>query len=199
MGATIKAGLPEILAIVKPLSEKESFVLSLIENLQREDLNPIEEAKGYKRLMSEFNLRQEDLAKTLGKSRPTIANTVRLLTLSPLIQDAILEGKISEGHARAIATIEDPIKQRLLLERIINQQLTVRDVENISKKTRKIKSKKNSDIIAVEEDLQKILGTKVEVKYRGKKSKIIISCFSLNELNRIIGIFRNKTNRNFSN
>ncbi|HAM38663.1 MAG: hypothetical protein A2474_03100 [Elusimicrobia bacterium RIFOXYC2_FULL_34_12] len=197
--ATIKAGLPEILAIVKPLSEKESFVLSLIENLQREDLNPIEEAKGYKRLMSEFNLRQEDLAKTLGKSRPTIANTVRLLTLSPLIQDAILEGKISEGHARAIATIEDPIKQRLLLERIINQQLTVRDVENISKKTRKIKSKKNSDIIAVEEDLQKILGTKVEVKYRGKKSKIIISCFSLNELNRIIGIFRNKTNRNFSN
>ncbi|OGS46130.1 MAG: hypothetical protein A2539_03320 [Elusimicrobia bacterium RIFOXYD2_FULL_34_15] len=191
--ATIKAGLPEIPAIVKALSEKESFVLSLIENLQRKDLNAIEEAKGYKRLMAEFNLRQEDLAKTLGKSRSTIANLVRLLSLSKQIQDAISEGKITEGHARAIASIEDPVKQHLLLERIINQQLTVRDVEKISLKTRKNKSKKNSDIVAVEEDLQKILGTKVEIKYRGKKGKIIISCFSLSDLNRIISIIKNKS------
>jgi len=115
------------------------------------------------------------------------------LTSSKQIQDAISEGKITEGHARAIASIEDPVKQHLLLERIINQQLTVRDVEKISLKTRKNKSKKNSDIVAVEEDLQKILGTKVEIKYRGKKGKIIISCFSLSDLNRIISIIKNKS------
>ncbi|MDO8734109.1 MAG: ParB/RepB/Spo0J family partition protein [Elusimicrobiota bacterium] len=191
--ASMLAGLSEIPAIIKPLSEKECFVISLIENLQRSDLNPIEEAKGYKRLMGEFNLTQEDLAKTLGKSRSTIANITRLLSLPQTIQDAISEGKITEGHARAIASIDDPMKQRLLLERIINQQLTVRDVEKISKNSKKSKSKKDSNIIAVEEELQRILGTKVEIKYRGGKGKIIVSCASLNELNRIIEMLKHKS------
>ncbi len=193
--AAMLAGLSEIPAIIKPLSEKECFVISLIENLQRSDLNPIEEAKGYKRLMKEFNLTQEDLAKTLGKSRSTVANITRLLSLPRNIQDAISEGKITEGHARAIASIDDPMKQRLLLERIINQQLTVRDVEKISKNSKKSKSKKDSNIIAVEEELQRLLGTKVEIKYRGGKGKIIVSCVSLNDLNRIINIFRQKNGR----
>lgn len=191
--ASILAGLSEIPAIIKPLSEKECFVISLIENLQRSDLNPIEEAKGYKRLMIEFNLTQEDLAKTLGKSRSTIANITRLLSLGQNIQDAISEGKITEGHARAIASIDDPMKQRLLMERIINQQLTVRDVEKISKNSKKTKSKKDGNIIAVEEELQRILGTKVEIKYRGGIGKIIVSCASLNELNRIIEMLKHKS------
>ncbi len=191
--ASMLAGLSEIPAIIKPLSEKECFVISLIENLQRSDLNPIEEAKGYKRLMGEFNLTQEDLAKTLGKSRSTVANITRLLSLPQNIQDAISEGKITEGHARAIASIDDPLKQRLLMERIINQQLTVRDVEKISKNSKKTKSKKDSNIIAVEEELQRILGTKVEIKYRGGKGKIIVSCASLNELNRIIEMLKHKS------
>ncbi|MBI5574252.1 MAG: ParB/RepB/Spo0J family partition protein [Elusimicrobia bacterium] len=193
--ASILAGLSEIPAIIKPLSEKECFVISLIENLQRSDLNPIEEAKGYKRLMSEFNLTQEDLAKTLGKSRSTIANITRLLSLGQNIQDAISEGKITEGHARAIASIDDPLKQRLIMERIINQQLTVRDVEKISKNSKKIKSKKDSNIIAVEEELQRILGTKVEIKYRAGKGKIVVSCASLNELNRIIEMLKHKSKK----
>ncbi|MEW6558289.1 MAG: ParB/RepB/Spo0J family partition protein [Elusimicrobiota bacterium] len=189
--ATIVAGLPEIPAIVKPVSEKESFILSLIENLQRKDLNPIEEAKGYKRLMTEFNLRQDDLAKTLGKARSTVANIIRLLSLPQQIQDAISAGKITEGHARAIASIDDPLKQRLLLEKIINQQLTVRDVEKISQKAKKTKPRKDSNILVMEEELQKILGTKVEIKYRAGHGKIIISCVSLADLNRIIEILQN--------
>jgi len=193
--ASMLAGLSEIPAIIKPLSEKECFVISLIENLQRSDLNPIEEAKGYKRLMGEFNLTQEDLAKTLGKSRSTVANITRLLSLPKNIQDAISEGKITEGHARAIASIDSPLKQRMLLERIINQQLTVRDVEKISKNSKKSKSKKDSNIIAVEEELQRILGTKVEIKYRGGKGKIIVSCASLNDLNRIVNILRHKSKK----
>ena len=193
--ASMLAGLSEIPAIIKPLSEKECFVISLIENLQRSDLNPIEEAKGYKRLMGEFNLTQEDLAKTLGKSRSTVANITRLLSFPKNIQDAISEGKITEGHARAIASIDSPLKQRMLLERIINQQLTVRDVEKISKNSKKTKSKKDSNIIAVEEELQRILGTKVEIKYRGGKGKIIVSCASLNDLNRIVNILRHKSKK----
>ncbi|MDD5688110.1 MAG: ParB/RepB/Spo0J family partition protein [Elusimicrobia bacterium] len=191
--ASMLAGLSEIPAIIKTLSEKESFVLSLIENLQRKDLNPVEEAKGYKRLMAEFNLTQEDLAKTLGKSRSTVANIIRLLSLPKQIQDAISEGKITEGHARAIASIDDPLKQRLLLEKIIAQQLTVRDVEKISQKSKKSTLKKDANITTVEEDLQKILGTKVEIKYRGKKGKIIISCYSLEDLNRIVNILHQKS------
>ncbi|MBN1384858.1 MAG: ParB/RepB/Spo0J family partition protein [Elusimicrobia bacterium] len=187
------AGLSEIPAIVKTVSEKESFILSLIENLQRKDFNPVEEANGYKRLMTEFGLRQEDLAATLGKSRSAIANIVRILTMPKNIQDAISEGKIREGHARAIAAIEDPLKQKLLLEKIINQHLTVRDAEKISQKVRISPSKKDSDVIAIEEELQKILGTKVEIKYRGGKGKLIISCASLGDLNRIIDILRYKS------
>jgi len=191
--AAMMAGLTEIPAIIKPLSEKECFVISLIENLQRTDLNPIEEAKGYKRLMGEFTLTQEDLSKTLGKSRSTIANILRLLSLPQNIQDAISEGKITEGHARAIASISDPLKQRMLLERIISQQLTVRDVEKISRSSQKIKPSKDSNITAVEEELQRILGAKVEIKYRGGKGKIIISCASLNDLNRLIDIIKPKS------
>ena len=188
--ATKLAGLPEIPAIIKPLSEKEIFTVSLIENLQREDLNPIEEASGYKRLMSEFGLNQEELAKTLGKSRSTVANIMRLLSLPKKIQDAIYEGKITEGHARAIASIDDPVKQALLMDRIISQQLTVRDVEKISQRTKKGKTKKDGNLLEVEDDLCKILGTKVEVCYRGKKGKITVHCYSLNDLNRVVDIIR---------
>lgn len=184
------AGLSEISAIVKTISEKESFIQSLIENLQRADFNPIEEAGGYKRLMTEFNLRQEDIASTTGKSRSTIANIVRILMLPKNIQDIIAEGKITGGHARAIASIDDPLKQKFLLEKIINQHLTVREAEKLSKKVKPGKSKKDSDTVAAEEELQKILGTKVEIRRRGKKSKLIISFVALDDLNRIINILR---------
>lgn len=188
------AGLSEIPAIIKTVSEKESFLHSLIENLQRTDFNPVEEADGYKRLMTEFNLRQEDIALTVGKSRSAIANIVRILSLPKNIQDIIAEGKITGGHARAIASIDDPGKQKLILEKIINQHLTVREAERLSKKSKPSKSKKDSDTVAAEEELQKILGTKVEIRFKGGKGKIIISCVSLGDLNRIIDILRHKIN-----
>jgi ParB family chromosome partitioning protein len=184
--ATKKAGLTEIPAIIKPLNERQSFILSLIENLQRKDLNAIEEAVAYKRLMMEFNLKQEELAKVLGKTRTTIANTVRLLSLPDKIQEAVIEGVISEGHARALASIDDPGKQGVVLDNIINKQLTVREVERLSRRIKNVKSTKDPEITATEEELQRALGTKVEISHRGKSGKIIISYFSLEDLNRII-------------
>ncbi|OQA90950.1 MAG: putative chromosome-partitioning protein ParB [Elusimicrobia bacterium ADurb.Bin231] len=181
-----KAGLPEIPAIVKPASEQESFILSLIENLQRKDLNAIEEAVAYKRLIKEFNLKQEDVAQALGKKRSTIANTVRLLSLPDNVQNAVISGTISGGHARALAAIEDKEKQAFVLDQIINQQLTVRDVEKISQKQDKKVLDKDPDIVVAEEEMQRALGTKVEISYKGKKGKIIISCHSLEDLNRVI-------------
>ena len=190
--ASMKAGLTEIPAIIKPLSDKESFILSLIENLQRKDLNAIEEAVAYKRLSLEFNLKQEELARALGKTRSTIANTMRLLTLPENIQRAVIEGKISEGHARALAAIEDAGKQGVLLDQIIKQHLTVRDTEKLGKKSKSRGAKKDPDATVAEEELQRALGTKVDVSYRGKRGKIVISCASLEDLNRVIDIILKK-------
>jgi len=190
--ASIKAGLNEIPAIIKPLSDQESFILSLIENLQRKDLNAIEEAVAYKRLTLEFNLKQEELARALGKTRSTIANTMRLLALPENIQRAVIEGKISEGHARALSSIEDPGKQSVLLEQIIKQHLTVRDAEKLTKRAKNKGKPKDPDAVVAEEELQRALGTKVDVSYRGGKGRITISCCSLDDLNRVIDLILKK-------
>jgi len=190
--AGMKAGLTEIPAIIKPLSEQESFILSLIENLQRKDLNAIEEAVAYKRLTLEFNLKQEELAKVLGKTRSTIANTMRLLSLPENIQKAVIEGKISEGHARALSSIEDAGRQGILLDQIIKQHLTVRDAEKLTRQVKKKGKAKDPDAIVAEEELQRALGTKVDVFFRGSKGKITISCCSLDDLNRVIDLILKK-------
>ena len=190
--ASMKANLIEIPAIIKPLSDKESFILSLIENLQRKDLNAIEEAVAYKRLSLEFSLKQEELAKVLGKTRSTIANTMRLLALPENIQRAVIEGKISEGHARALSAMEDAGKQSMLLEQIIKQHLTVRDAERLTRKSKSKSRQKDPDAAVAEEELQRTLGTKVDVSYRGKKGKIIITCSSLDDLNRVIDVILKK-------
>ena len=190
--ASQKAGLDEIPAIIKALSEQESFILSLIENLQRTDLNAMEEAVAYKRLSVEFNLKQEELAKALGKTRSTIANTMRLLALPEEIQKAVIDGRISEGHARALASIEDAGKQAVLLEQIIKQHLTVRDAEKLSKRSKKGGRAKDPDAAIAEEELQRALGAKVDVSYRGGKGKITDSCSSLDDLNRVIDIILKK-------
>lgn len=188
--AAKQAGLSEIPAIIKPLSEKDSFIISLIENLQRRDLNPLEEAVAYKRLMTEFQLTQEELAKSVGKTRSGIANTIRLLQLPDSIQNALLENKITEGHARAIASINDREKQTMLLEKIINQHLTVRDVEKASRQIKNVPPSKNPEIVSAEENLQRILGTKVEIKHHGKAGKLIISYYSVTDLNRIMELIQ---------
>jgi ParB family chromosome partitioning protein len=194
------AGLKEVPVIIKITDDKERFELSLIENIQRENLNSIEEAKAYKRLCDEFGHTQEDLARGLGKDRSVVANTLRLLNLSEDIQDAISAGLVSAGHGRAIAVIEDEKKQKLLLERILKEKLTVRDIEAIVAEWKsgtgiagKKKGKKQeAELLNLSEELQRRIGTKVKISGRPSKGKIEIHYYSLKELERISAFLKGK-------
>lgn len=194
------AGLKTIPTIVRDYDEKKIREVALIENIQRENLNPLETARALKELMEEHNLTQEELSKTLGKSRSAIANTVRILNLDERVLELVGEGKLSEGHARSLVAIESPQKQYKLALDIINLDLSVRDTENMVREEKEekknAKSKKNTkidklDIIYkdIESRLKKALGTKVSFKPSTKsKGKIIIEYFSSEELERILEI-----------
>ena len=199
--ASKKAGLKTIPVIVREYDEKKTREVALIENLQRQDLNAIETAKAIKELMEEHSLTQEEISKTLGKSRSAIANTLRILNLDERVQELVSSGKISEGHARTLASIPSPQKQYKLAMDIINLDLNVREAEERSKlakeeTTLKTKSKKKEslgklDIIYkdIENRLKKTLGTKVTFKPITKsKGKIIIEYFSGDELDRVLEI-----------
>jgi len=188
-------GNKDIPAIVREADNQEKLELAIIENVQRHNLNAIEEAKAYKRLKEEFALTQEDIAKKLGKGRVAIANTMRLLDLPVEIQRGIIEGKITEGHARAILGLDNPEKQRALYELIMKEKLTVRDTEN---KVREIMvpthSRKmtfnviNPEIQDLENRLQQNLGTKIQIKKKGASGKIMIDFFSEEEFDKIKGL-----------
>ncbi|MCB4791304.1 MAG: ParB/RepB/Spo0J family partition protein [Elusimicrobia bacterium] len=192
------ADLKEVSCIVKQVNDKEKFQLSLIENLQREDLNPIEEARAYKRLSQEFELTQEDLAKTLGKDRSVIANTLRFLNLDQDIQEAIIVGAISIGHAKILAGIDDKTKQKMLGEKILREKLTVREIEKIVAswksvlKSGKKKKKSDAELTSLAEELQRHLGAKVKIVGKPKKGKVEIFYYSLKELERLSLILRSK-------
>ncbi len=188
--ASIAAGLTEVPVIVKNFNDLEALEVSLIENLQRADLNPIEEAKGYQRLMKEFQKTQEELSKTLGKSRSHVANMVRLLTLPDVVKEALEKNIITSGHARALVGLENA---EFLLKQIITNGLSVREVEKIVQNPNmtempisKPKKKKDNDIIALEEELTSILKTGVKINWNGKKGKISIECHSLEKLDLIL-------------
>jgi len=189
------AGLKQVPAIIKKSNEQEKFLFSLIENLQRENLNPIEEANAYKKLTTDFNLTQEQIANIVGKDRTVITNVLRLLNLPDEIQDLISKGLITTGHARTLAGLTDKQQQKQLADKILNEKLTVREIEKLvadwKKETSKIKRRKRSpEVVSLENDLQKILGTKVELKTHGKKGKLIIYFYSLNELDNILKFFK---------
>jgi len=193
-------GMDKVPAIVRQAEDIEKLELSLIENIQRENLNPLERAKAYQRLISEFNLTQEEVAERVGKARSSVANTLRLLTLPEVIQDALEEGKINEGHARALLAKEDKDKQQMLLRRILGLGLTVRETENI------VQGKKVSPSTAVgeinswreqEEELSRRLGTKVRIKEKKKGGKIIIQAYTIEELHKLIDQLNNLSNSNF--
>ncbi|MCK4525691.1 MAG: ParB/RepB/Spo0J family partition protein [Candidatus Andersenbacteria bacterium] len=192
--ATKLVGIKEIPAIVRLATNQEKLELALIENIQRHNLNPIEEAKAYKKLQTEFKLTQKEVAKKSGKSRSTIANLVRLLDLPIEIQRGIIEEKITEGHARAILGLENPEKQRALYELILRNNLTVRSTEDKVKEvtihTHKRKIIKQADpyIQDLEDKIQQKLGTKVQIKKRGSSGKITIDFFSEEEFKKIIKI-----------
>lgn len=177
------AGLEKIPAVVKELSDREVLELAIIENVQREDLNPIEEALSYKRLIEEFGLTQEEIAKRVGKERSTIANKLRLLSLPKEAKDALMSGKITEGHARALLGIKDKKKRSEVLREILKEKKTVREVERKAKK-------KDPHIKALEDELSSFLGTKVRIFKGKKKGKIEIEFYSLDELDRLLEIIK---------
>lgn len=190
------AGLKEVPVIIRDYTEQEIVEISLIENIQREDLNPIEEAQAYKKLLTEFNLKQDEVAERVSKSRTAVTNSMRLLKLCDEVQQMIIDDMLSTGHARALITIEDPEQQYTIAQKIFDEKLSVRDVEKLVKNLNK-PEKPKKDIIEdksleiiyqdVSEKLKQSLGTKVEVSSKGNGSgKIEIEFYSHDDLERII-------------
>lgn len=184
------AGLQTVPVIVRDATEQQKLELAVIENVQRHDLDPIEEAKSYLKLAEDFDLSQEEVAAKMGKSRSAVANKLRLLHLPVEIQKALIEGKISEGHAKAILALENSEKQRALFDLIIKNNLTVRQVENktkeISVKTHKRMISVDPEIKALEDGISGKLGTKVKISKSGNGGRIIIDFYSQEELDNII-------------
>ena len=194
--AAQKAGLREVPVLVKEVDEREAFEDSLIENLQRDDLNPLEEAGAYKRLVEEFGINQEDLGTRVGKDRTTITNTLRLLKLPPEVQDHLLQNRISSGHARAILSLEMKERQIELCSLIIQKGLSVREAEALarqwSKKPKRgtAPGKRTGDLElqlnTLGDSLRQRLGTKVKITPKGKRGKIEIEYYSFDDLERIV-------------
>lgn len=193
--AAKEIGLKKIPAIIKSINNEKSLEIALVENIQREDLNPVEQANAFKRLIDEFKLTQQELAEATGKSRALVTNTIRLLKLNPEIQKNISEGKISFGHAKLLLSIEDEEVQKAVCDRIMANDLSVRDTEHLIKNIEKVQKKqfkvKNITIERfpeVEGRLRDILGTKISILYDGKKGNISIEFYSKEDLRRITGL-----------
>lgn len=198
--ATQLAGLTEIDAIVhKHLGDQELCALALIENIQREDLNPIETALGYRNLMSKFAITQSNLASYCGKSKAAVSNALRLLELEPEIQEALQNGTITEGHGRALLMVTNPAQRETLFKKMATSKMSVRQAEDAARAllfpTKKAgKRAKPAEVASFENDLQSALGTKVEVKYgrNMKKGTLVIHYHSLDELDNIASRLKNK-------
>ena len=197
--AAKQAGLKDIPVIIKDYDEQQIAEIALIENIQREDLNAIEEAVAYKRLMEEFHLKQDEIAERVSKSRTAVTNAMRLLKLDERVQDMLIQDMISPGHARTLLGIEDKDQQYNLAMRIFDEKLSVRDTEKIVKdlqKPKKEEKKKEADpqmeVIyqQLEERIKSIVGTKVAIQHKNKnKGKIEIEYYSQAELERLIDLF----------
>lgn len=189
-------GLKEIPSIVMNLSDKDILEISLIENIQRQDLNAIEEAKAYKRLLTEFKIVQEELSDRIGKSRTAISNTLRLLNLDEKVQNFIIEGILSEGHGRAILGLNNKELQYEVAQKIIDNKLSVRETERIVKNINEDKPEEKKEIISntnpfykdIKNRLQNYFGTKVVISNKKNKGKIEIEYYSEEDLQRILEI-----------
>ena len=197
------AGLKEVPVIIKDLTEQEIVEISLIENIQRENLNPIEEAIAYKRLLTEFNLKQDEVAERVSKSRTAVTNSMRLLKLNEKVQQMVIDDMITTGHARALLGIENQEKQFQVAQKIFDEKLSVRETEKLVKKIQqekeeskpkkeeKIDPKMEAILSDLEETMKGILGTKVAINRKDeKKGKIEIEYYSMDELDRIIDLIR---------
>ena len=190
------AGLQEISAIVREDDEKKNTEISLIENIQREDLNPFEKALGIRNLIDTYGLTQEEVAKKLGKSRSTIANTVRVLNLEPRVLEFVKEGKLTEGHCKALLSITDPEKQYVVAVDMIERGATVKELEQRNKKINKKEVSKEelrrTSVLYkdIENTFQGFFGTKVKLNPGKKKGKIIIEYASNDDLERILNLMK---------
>ncbi len=180
-------GLKEIPTIIKELDDKDAFILAIVENLQRQDLNPIEEAQAFKRLFEEFKFSLEDIAQFVSKDKTTVVNTLRLLRLPDKIKQALQEGVITRTQARTILGVEKLQAQEKLFHQILRDGLSVREIEKKVRLVSKKKRKADPFIIEVEERFQKLLGTKVKVfNKRNNRGRIVVEYYSLEDLERII-------------
>lgn len=193
--ASIKAGLKKIDAIVRDFDQKEIDILSLVENIQREDLSALEEAQAYKKLIDDFSMTQEEISKSMGKSRSYIANTIRLLKLNKDEMEALVDKKISASQARTLLSIKDQDSRKKALDGFINKELNVRDAEKINSKNKiKRKSKEKADGLSdidkilledYEEKFMEKVGSKVKIDKTDKTYKLIIDCFTVDDIENI--------------
>ena len=191
------AGLKEMPVVIKNMDKQETLVTALVENIQRESLNPIEEAQAYKSLINEFNLKQDEVAEQVGKSRTTITNSMRLLKLDEKVQQMLIDDMLTMGHARALLAIEDKEQQFIIAQKVYDEKLSVRDIEKMVKslqkkeeaKPKKKDKEENLDYIYrdIEEKIASKVGTKVHINNKAKgKGKIEIEYYSNDELDRIM-------------
>ncbi|MDY2959867.1 MAG: ParB/RepB/Spo0J family partition protein [Hornefia sp.] len=195
--AAREAGLSLVPCILRQFSDEENMLVAIIENMQREDLNPIEEAMGLEQMINVYGLTQEEVSKSVSKSRPYITNKLRLLKLPEEIKKLVGEGEISTGHARALITVSSKAKQAELCKKIIEEGISVRELEKLAseeKKPRKkpLKRVKSPDTLNVERELKEIYGTKVTINQKGNKGMIKLEFYSKGELNRLIDLLKCK-------
>lgn len=201
--AAKKAEMKEIPVIIKQLTDQEIMEISLIENIQREDLNPIEEALAYKRLLTEFELKQDEVADRVSKSRSAVTNALRLLKLSDKVQQMVIDEMLTTGHARTLLGIEDQEQQYVIAQKIFDEKLSVRDTEKLVKNlqnekknedngtAKKIDPKLEAIYKDLEEQMKRILGTKVTINHKDeKRGRLEIEYYSQDELDRIIDLIR---------
>ena len=194
--AARKADLVQVPCLIRDLSDEHNMLIAIIENMQREDLNPVEEAEGLNQMIETFGMTQEQISKSVGKSRPYIANALRLLKLPDYIKEEMSEGRISAAHGRTLIPVEDENLRRALCQRIIKEGLSVRETERLVSEQGKTKKKrpaakvKNPDVARVEEELKETLGTRVTINQNGKKGRIEIEFFSREELDRLIDLLK---------
>lgn len=193
--AARKAELKEVPCIIREFTDEENMLIAIIENMQREDLNPIEEAEGLNQMIKTYGLTQEEVSKSVSKSRPYITNALRLLKLPTEIQNFVSDGRMSTGHARALISVEDKKIQAELCKKIIEEGLSVRKVEELvagigKPKKKPVKKVKSADTVLVERELKELYGTKVTVHQKGKKGKIELEYYSEDELNRLIELLK---------
>ena len=196
--AAKQAGLNEVPVMIRKYNENEIVEIALIENIQRDNLNPIEEAMAYKRLMEEYELKQDEVATKVSKSRASITNSLRLLKLDPRVQKMLEEEMISTGHARALLAISNKDKQYEIAQKVFDEKLSVRDIEKLVKDLKKIKKNKKEEkdvhdflYTELEESMKQILGSKVSIKNKkNNKGKIEIEYYSRDELERIVDMIR---------